>query len=107
MLANLLTLTGTEAPMDGAYDKLFCRLHQPDFPLRLIPPYASFTVEQFERFVGLLRQNYPGWLANIMRLERIVQSSPATTPSNVMRWPRFPANGEQAPPGTVTGRKIC
>lgn len=36
--------------LDGAYDKLYARLHFPDFPLALLPPYRGATLEQFEHF---------------------------------------------------------
>ncbi|MGV3661551.1 MAG: dihydrodipicolinate synthase family protein [Prosthecobacter sp.] len=50
------------AHMDGAYDKLFCRVHDDAFPLRLLPPYASVSEEAFQRYITLLRQNAPQWL---------------------------------------------
>ena len=48
--------------MDGAYDKLFSRIHVPDFPLRLLPPYVGASDEAFERYVGILRTQFPAWL---------------------------------------------
>ena len=36
--------------MDGAYDKLLFRLHDPGFPLRLLPPYAAASEQDFEAF---------------------------------------------------------
>ena len=45
--------------VDGAYDKMLYKLHDPDFPLRLLPPYESTTDEMFENF----RRNIPrNWL---------------------------------------------
>lgn len=38
------------AHMDGAYDKLYVKLHFPEFPLRLLPPYAGVTDAQFAQF---------------------------------------------------------
>lgn len=49
--------------MDGAYDKMFCRVHDPEFPLRLLPPYASVCEESFQRFVDHLRAAHPRWLS--------------------------------------------
>jgi hypothetical protein len=40
--------------MDGAYDKLVARLHDPDFPLRLLAPYASATEADSEAFRAAL-----------------------------------------------------
>lgn len=50
------------AHMDGAFDKLFCRIHDDTFPLRLLPPYAGVSEEAFARYVSLLRQHHPHWL---------------------------------------------
>lgn len=50
------------AHMDGAFDKLFCRVHDGAFPLRLLPPYAGVSDEAFAYYVSLLRQNHPQWL---------------------------------------------
>jgi dihydrodipicolinate synthase/N-acetylneuraminate lyase len=37
----------TEGPhMDGAFDKLFTSLAQPEFPIRILPPYQSLTEDQ-------------------------------------------------------------
>jgi dihydrodipicolinate synthase/N-acetylneuraminate lyase len=47
---SLIAAVGNEAHMDGAYDKLYVKLHAPDFPLRLLPPYASTSEETFRRF---------------------------------------------------------
>jgi hypothetical protein len=46
------------AHMDGAYDKLLYRVHDREFPLRLLPPYSSADEQMCENFVnGLL----PHW----------------------------------------------
>ena len=50
------------AHMDGAYDKMFCRLLEPDFPLRLLPPYQAMSESTFEAFVTMLRTEHPRWL---------------------------------------------
>lgn len=50
------------AHMDGAYDKLFCRVHDDAFPLRLLPPYASVSDAAFARYLELLRTHHPDWL---------------------------------------------
>jgi dihydrodipicolinate synthase/N-acetylneuraminate lyase len=47
--------------IDGAYDKALWRLHQPDFPLRLLPPYHGVDPAQVEQFRTLLRERYPRW----------------------------------------------
>jgi dihydrodipicolinate synthase/N-acetylneuraminate lyase len=61
-LARDLAVVGNSAHMDGAFDKMFCRLHDRRFPLRLLPPYEGVTEEGFERFAALLREKYPRWV---------------------------------------------
>ncbi|MDB6095466.1 MAG: hypothetical protein JWM32_3028 [Verrucomicrobia bacterium] len=43
MLATLLGLGAGRFHMDGGYDKLLYRMKAPDFPLRMLPPYAGPT----------------------------------------------------------------
>jgi hypothetical protein len=59
---ELIALVGPEAHMDGAYDKMFCRMHDRRFPLRLLPPYRGASDDSFERFASLLEEKYPGWM---------------------------------------------
>jgi dihydrodipicolinate synthase/N-acetylneuraminate lyase len=56
--AALREAAGGRFHMDGAYDKMLFRVGQPDFPLRLLPPYAAATEEDFARFLAALP---PGW----------------------------------------------
>lgn len=44
------------AHIDGAYDKMYLKLNYPEFPLRLLPPYASADEEQFARFRSRCRE---------------------------------------------------
>lgn len=53
---------GTER-MDGAYDKMFCRLADPRFPLRLLPPYEGASEKAFRLFVRGLRRDHPAWIS--------------------------------------------
>ena len=62
LIADLIEIVGGSAHMDGAYDKMFCKLHDRRFPLRLLPPYAGVSENVFEKFVELLRTKYPRWL---------------------------------------------
>jgi dihydrodipicolinate synthase/N-acetylneuraminate lyase len=50
------------AHMDGAFDKMFLRLHDPAFPLRLLPPYTAVTEEIFAGYAERLRIHHPQWL---------------------------------------------
>lgn len=48
--------------MDGAYDKLRLRLGgMPDFPLRLLSPYATFTEEQY-RSCADIAHHHAAWM---------------------------------------------
>jgi len=62
MVSALHALVDPVAHMDGAFDKMFARLHLPDFPLRLLPPYQGVPEEVFERFRVLLKDQFPRWL---------------------------------------------
>jgi dihydrodipicolinate synthase/N-acetylneuraminate lyase len=62
LIATLREAVGDRAHMDGAFDKLFCRIHDPAFPLRLLPPYESVSEERFARYVEQMRRNHPRWL---------------------------------------------
>ena len=59
--ADLRAFVAPWGHIDGAYDKLFVKLHLPDFPLRLLPPYHSVPEEAFEDFRSMLREKYPRW----------------------------------------------
>ena len=61
MLHTLLDTAGTSF-IDGAYDKAIHRLSEPDFPLRLLPPYETTSVEVFERYRDTLAADFPDWL---------------------------------------------
>ncbi len=63
MVARMLEIAAKgSAHMDGAYDKMFCRLLQPDFPLRLLPPYEAMSDTTFDEFTAFLRAEHPRWL---------------------------------------------
>ena len=53
---------GARAHMDGAFEKLLAKVHDPRFPLRLLPPYQSTTDEAYEGFVARVRDRLPHWL---------------------------------------------
>jgi dihydrodipicolinate synthase/N-acetylneuraminate lyase len=59
---DMVDVVGGAAHMDGAFDKMFCRLHDRSFPLRLLPPYAGVSEDIFERFAALVREKYPRWV---------------------------------------------
>ncbi len=53
---------GGSAHMDGAFDKIFCRVHDDKFPLRLLPPYSGVSDADFARYLEILRNKHPNWL---------------------------------------------
>jgi dihydrodipicolinate synthase/N-acetylneuraminate lyase len=61
IIGELHALVDPHAHMDGAFDKMYARLHVPGFPLRLLPPYQGVPEEVFERYRATLREKYPRW----------------------------------------------
>ena len=55
-------VSGAKPHMDGAYEKLLAKVHDPRFPLRLLPPYQSTTDDACARFVETVRERLPHWL---------------------------------------------
>ena len=43
-------------------DKLFEKMYDPEFPLRLLPPYVGSSDDEFRAFVRLLRERLPEWV---------------------------------------------
>lgn len=62
LVGDLVRLVSPEAHMDGAYDKVFCRLHDPAFPLRLLPPYNGISETTYRKIVAMMRKSYPRWM---------------------------------------------
>jgi len=56
--ATLRSLADGKFHMDGAFDKMLIRVNLPDFPLRLLPPYAGPSEEDFLHFLSSLPE---GW----------------------------------------------
>lgn len=48
--------------IDGAYDKVLWKLHDPDFPLRLLPPYTAARPEAADLLADYLREHLPHWV---------------------------------------------
>ena len=48
--------------IDGSYDKLFEKMYDFEFPLRLLPPYVGSSEEEFLAFVNLLSERLPEWV---------------------------------------------
>ncbi len=47
--------------IDGAYDKVLWKLHDPEFPLRLLPPYDAARPESADLLADYLREHLPHW----------------------------------------------
>jgi hypothetical protein len=58
---ELLSAMGGDSYIDGAYDKLYWKMHEPRFPLRLLPPYACVSDEAFQKYAQIVRTKYPRW----------------------------------------------
>ena len=48
--------------IDGAYDKLFEKMYDPEVPLRLLPPYLGASDDEYRNFVRLLAERLPEWV---------------------------------------------
>jgi len=55
---ELLLSSVKGAHMDGAYDKLLYKVHDPEFPLRLLPPYSPADESMYQNFLRGLK---PHW----------------------------------------------
>ena len=59
---EMVALGLPEAHIDGAYDKLCCKMHDPAFPLRMLPPYNGISDATFKKIVAMIRKKYPRWI---------------------------------------------
>lgn len=48
--------------IDGAYDKLYAKMYDDEFPLDLLPPYQGARDTEYREFVRLLQQRLPAWV---------------------------------------------
>jgi len=55
------TVGGGVVRIDGAYDKVLWRLHDPRFPLRMQPPYEGADSAAADAFRAFLYEQYPHW----------------------------------------------
>ena len=56
----LFSTCGTPV-INAAYDKLYAKAMIPEFPMRLYPPYQTFSDEQVNNYFTMLRQRLPQW----------------------------------------------
>ena len=62
LIVQTLFETVPDGRIDGAYDKLFARMYDPEFPLRMLPPYVGSSEDEYRTFVRLLGERLPQWL---------------------------------------------
>lgn len=48
--------------IDGAYDKMFEKMYDDSYPLRLLPPYVGPSDEEYYKFVRVLKERLPEWV---------------------------------------------
>ena len=60
MVQALLVMVGSR--IDGAYDKIFCKIMNPEFPLRLLPPYMGATDAAYLDYCRYLQEQLPHWI---------------------------------------------
>ena len=63
MTQKLKAVVGPGIKIDGSYDKIFSKIQDPAFPLRLLPPYIGTTDEAYQAFCAYLRKEQPAWIA--------------------------------------------
>lgn len=57
----LFRFVGDQGHIDGAYDKMFPKLADGQFPLRLLPPYNYADDNSFAEFEKYIQDNQPSW----------------------------------------------
>jgi dihydrodipicolinate synthase/N-acetylneuraminate lyase len=58
---HLFRIIGQQGHVDGVFDKLFSKIADDNFPLRLLPPYGYADDESFHEFVKYVKETYPHW----------------------------------------------
>lgn len=62
MMTELRRSVGPDIRIDGTYDKIVAKIAEPDFPLRLLPPWESPSEESYRRYHDFLVGNLPTWV---------------------------------------------
>ena len=58
----LFEIVGRQGHIHGVYDKMFSKVADKQFPLRLLPPYRYADDESFFRFAEYMKAHYPHWI---------------------------------------------
>jgi dihydrodipicolinate synthase/N-acetylneuraminate lyase len=67
VVVQTLSETVPDGRIDGAYDKLFEKMYDPEFPLRLLPPYVGSGDDEYRAFVRLLGERLPEWVPAVQK----------------------------------------
>ena len=59
----LLRIVGQQGHLDGVYDKMYSKIADNQFPLRLLPPYSYADDESFWEYVKYIKENHPHWIS--------------------------------------------
>ena len=59
---ELFRLVGDQGHIDGVFDKIFARMADSEFPLRLLPPYSCADERTYSAFVAFLSKNFARWI---------------------------------------------
>jgi hypothetical protein len=59
MLSAALAAAEGRSVIDAAYDKMYIKIHLPDFPLRLLPPYSPISDPAFAAYRDRLAAHQP------------------------------------------------
>ncbi len=62
MMGAIRRAAGGIGLTDGAYDKIISKVADPDFPLRLLPPYQGAADAGYRGYVAELARDFPKWL---------------------------------------------
>jgi dihydrodipicolinate synthase/N-acetylneuraminate lyase len=62
MMGAIRRAAGGIGLTDGAYDKIIAKVGEPDFPLRLLPPYQGATEDGYRAYVAELARRFSRWL---------------------------------------------
>lgn len=63
ILNALFKIIGQQGHMDGVCDKMFSKIADNRFSLRLLPPYSYASDESFLKFTKYIKDNYPHWVS--------------------------------------------
>jgi len=62
MMTSVRAVVGPGPHLDGAYDKIFAKVNDERFPLRLLPPFESSTDDAYRQYREILTRRFPRWI---------------------------------------------